>query len=412
MSATRDIPRQELPALNRREVLSLADFQADPYLVLSLYLNADGRTQEVNTVRSRAHSLLHQAREELERRWNELEHVVREAARRDLECCRAFVDGFLPRGACRGLALFSCSGRDWWQHFPVPRPVPDRFAWDSDPLILPALRVVEDYPRTGVILLDREIGRFFRSRLGEVEELQPVRDDVPGKVKEGGMDGLMERHIERHVDWHVHEHLKHVAAQARQIFRTWPAARLMMGGNPELFEDFRHCLAAPLRDLWVRDLEIEAGAPAERVREVVLAAEEALEREREAELLRQLYDEWRSGGYGVVGIDPTLRALFFREVQTLVVDADLQRPGWRCAQCTALTPSEDRCPICGSTERRACADLADEAIEDALAQSGEAEVVGEHAEFHRDGGMGGLLRFRPPQSRDIPQETDATGAWR
>jgi peptide chain release factor subunit 1 len=400
-----------MPALNRREVSSLANFQADPYLVLSLYLNATPtlragtrRTQEVNTIRSRAHSLLHQARAELERRWNELEHAVREAARDDLERCRAFVDTFVPRGACRGLALFACGGRDWGQHFSLPRPVPDRYAWDSDPLILPALRIVEDYPRTVVILLDRETGRFFRSRLGEVEELQPVRDDVPGRVKEGGMDGLMERRIERHVDWHVHEHVKHVAAEARQIFQSWPAARLMVSGNRELFEDFRHCLVAPLRDRWVRELEIEASAPIERVREVVLAAEEELEREREAEMLRQLYDEWRSGGYGVVGIDPTLRALFFTEVQTLVVDADLRRPGRRCEQCGALTQADDRCPICGSTDLRACADLADEAIEDALAQSGEAEVVGEHAEFRRDGGMGGLLRFRPQRSREVNQE--------
>jgi peptide subunit release factor 1 (eRF1) len=243
-----------------------------------------------------------------------------------------------------------------------------------------------------------------------VEELRLVRDDVPGKVKEGGMDGLMERRIERHVDWHVHEHLKHVAAETREVFRSWPVARLMVGGNRELFEEFRRCLVAQLRDRWVRDLEIEADAPIEQVHEVVLTAEAERERELETERLRQLYDRVpakrveRSGGYGVVGIPETLRALYMGEVQTLVVDADLQQPGFRCTSCGALWNAGDQCPICQSRNLQSRADLADEAIEDALAHGGEVDVVGGHAEFRQDGGLGGLLRFKPEQSRDLNQE--------
>jgi peptide subunit release factor 1 (eRF1) len=291
------------------DVLKLSGFEAAPYLVLSLYLNAEARTQELPAIRSRAHALLHQAREELERRWDELEHDVREAARRDLEECRAFTDQFVPRGACRGLALFSCAGREWQQHAALPRPVPDRYAWDQDPLVLPIVRLVEEYPRTGVILLDREQARLFASRLGELEELREVRDDIPGQVRGGGrFGGLQERRIERHVEDQVHRHLKHVAAEAREVFRSWPVTWLLVGGNTELFEDFRHCLVPELRDRWAKELEIAADAPLEQLRETVLAAEEDLNRGREAALLRQLYDEWRSNGYGVVGIDETLRA--------------------------------------------------------------------------------------------------------
>jgi peptide subunit release factor 1 (eRF1) len=410
VSKTRERPSPSIPELEMRDVKSLADFQASPYLVLSLYVNADTRTQELNVLRSRAHALLHEARAELERRWSELTHAVREAARDDLERSRAFVDEFRPRGACRGLALFACGGREWWQHFPLPRPVPDRFAWDADPLILPVLRIVEDYPRTGVILLDRETARFFGSRLGEVEELRRVRDDVPGRVREGGLQGLMERRIERHIEYHVHEHLKHAAAEARAIFERWPVARILVGGNRELFEDFRHCLVWQIRNLWAREMEIEADAPIEQVREVVLAAEEAAEREQDAALLRRLYDEWRSNGYGVVGIPETLRALYVGDVETLAVVADLQRPGFRCERCGALSEGGDECPICRSRDRRPCSDLVDEAIEDALAQGGEVEVVGEHSEFRRDGGMGALLRFRPPGARRLDEEAVGAGS--
>src|SRR5436309_693943 len=105
------------PGLNAGEPANLLQFRGDPYLVLSLYIDVDARQQELSGVRSRSHSLLHQAREELTHRSEALEHAVREAALDDLERCRAFLDDYLPRGACRGLALFSCAGRDWWQDF-------------------------------------------------------------------------------------------------------------------------------------------------------------------------------------------------------------------------------------------------------------------------------------------------------
>src|SRR5438270_8896175 len=113
--------------LDTQEVAGLLAFRGDPYLVLSLYIDVDARYQELSAVRSRSHSLLHQAREELVHRGEALAHGVREAALDDLERCRAFLDGYIPRGACRGLALFSCAGRDWWQDYGLPRPVPDRW---------------------------------------------------------------------------------------------------------------------------------------------------------------------------------------------------------------------------------------------------------------------------------------------
>src|SRR5207249_9347136 len=55
---------------------------------------------------------------------------------------RAFLDDYLPRGPYRGLALFSCTGRDWWQDYGLPRPAPDRWMWGSTPLVLPTLRLL------------------------------------------------------------------------------------------------------------------------------------------------------------------------------------------------------------------------------------------------------------------------------
>jgi peptide chain release factor subunit 1 len=390
-----------IPPLTRREVLSLAAMETGPYRVLSLYLDTDSQAPEPAVIRTRAHSLLHQAEQELEEQWSKLDHDIREAAREDLARCRAFIDTFRARGACRGLALFSCSGRNAWQHYPLPRPVPDRVAWGEQPLVLPAVRLLEEYPRTGVILVDREQGRFLGSRLGEVEELGSMREDTPQRVKEAGWYGLEERRIERHIEDHVRRHLKHVAAEARDVFQDWPVAGLLVGGNTELTEEFRRCLPPSLRDRWARELALPANASLEQVHEAVLAAEQELEQEREEALLRQLYGEWDTSGYGIVGVTDTLRALYLGEVDRLVVDADLRLTGYRCEKCGALAETADRCHICGWVSFSACADLVGEAIEEALAHGGQVQVVGSGASstrvtgFRRDGGLGALLRFRP-----------------
>jgi hypothetical protein len=291
---------QTVPRLNTPEAAGLFAFQGDPYLVLSLSIDVDARRQELSAVRSRSHSLLHQAREALLHRGEALEHAVREAALDDLERCRAFLDAYLPRGACRGLALFSCAGRDWWQDYCLPRPVPDRSLWGSGPLVLPTLRLLEDEARSG-------------------------------------------------------------APKGEAALQAW----------------------------------------------------EQREREREAGLVRQLYDASRSGGAGVVGVPETLRALYLDEVQTLLIDADLRLAGCQCANCGALSASgapgarqrRSLCPICGLTDLRACPDLGNEAIGDALARRGQVELLEEPGELRGDGGMGAVLRFKPLQPGAASPET-------
>lgn len=127
----------------------------------------------------------------------------------------------------------------------------------------------------------------------------------------------------------------------------------------------------------------------------MLVAEQTLQERREAALLTQLYAEWRAAGCGVIGIPETLQALNLGEVATLIVDAALRIAGYQCETCGALSETQDRCDLCASAIHGARADLVDAAIADAFAHGGRAEVVGAHAGFRRDGGIGALLRFRP-----------------
>lgn len=390
-----------IPPLHRREVTRLARFEAGPYQVLSLYLGTHWQAPEPGVFRSRGQALLHQAELEMEQHWGEWEQEVREAARSDLQQCRAFVRTFTPGSDCRGVAVFACAGRDWWQHFPLPRSVPDRYRWNAHPLALPTLRLLEAYPRTGVLLVDRHQARFFASRLGEVEVLSRSREPDPGDGLADGRHGPVERSLERGIEDPVRRHLKHVVAEARELFREWPADWLLIGGSPELFEDLRHCLPLSLRERWTKELELTVNAPPARIRDAVLAAEQGLKEAREELLLQELVEEWRSEGYGVVGVSETLRALHRDEVDRLVVDADLHLAGFRWDQCAALAITADCCPSCRSASLSPCDDLVTEAIEETFVRGGQVAIVtgaatsSQRIDFRHHGRLGALLHFRP-----------------
>ncbi len=55
----KEVVPQQFPAPDVQDVTRLAHVQADPYLVLSPYVNADARTQDVRAMRRRTHSQLH-----------------------------------------------------------------------------------------------------------------------------------------------------------------------------------------------------------------------------------------------------------------------------------------------------------------------------------------------------------------
>jgi len=69
----------------------------------------------------------------------ELSHDQKAALEHDLMRIYVFVEHEFERGGRRGLAIFSCSGRDFWQVYPLPQPVRDRIEVGNHPYVRPLL---------------------------------------------------------------------------------------------------------------------------------------------------------------------------------------------------------------------------------------------------------------------------------
>ena len=127
------------------------------------------------------------------------------------------------------------------------------------------------------------------------------------------------------------------------------------------------------------------------VHDTTLAVREAYERASERALVHGML-EGLGTGWGVNGLTPTLRALSRGQVRSLLVDADASQPGFRCGDSGRLALTERECR--GEGEPIPILDLVDDAIEEALRQGVDVNVVYEPEARVAIDGLGGLLRFR------------------
>jgi peptide subunit release factor 1 (eRF1) len=108
-------------------------------------------------------------------------------------------------------------------------------------------------------------------------------------------------------------------------------------------------------------------------------------------LVRQMM-EGIGSGWGVNGITPTLRALSRGQVRSLLVHAVVSEPGFRCGDSGRLALHERECR--GEGEPVPVLDVVDDAIEEALRQGVDVNVVYEPEARDAIEGLSALLRFR------------------
>jgi peptide subunit release factor 1 (eRF1) len=132
----------------------------------------------------------------------------------------------------------------------------------------------------------------------------------------------------------------------------------------------------------------EARAPV--VYEATLAARSEYGRESERSVAHGLEDAV-GAGWAVNGLEATLKALGRGQVRTLLVDGEAQEPGFRSAGGQLALSERD---LRGESDVVAVLDVVDDAIEEALRQRLEVDVLYDEEARSAVRGLAGLLRFR------------------
>ncbi|MFL5533359.1 MAG: hypothetical protein ACJ8BC_15440 [Gemmatimonadales bacterium] len=372
----------------------LTRIRPDHYRVVSCYLKLEPRDRSRGKYLIKLKNRIKAAVHGVPRLG--LDRGTSEPVLRDLDRIQQFLrtPGNLP--STHGVAVFACEGIELFEAVALPVVHRSRLAIDGTPLVRELASVEDEFGRLLTAVVDRASARFFEVTAYNTLELPGLRSNsTRGKRFHGDQDGSGGWGEHTYNNRIRQEKQRHYEAIARELFtidRRQPAHGIVLAGpGPEAgaVKPFLHTylterLIGTAR-LNPKDVTLSA------VHDTTLAVREEYERASERALVHEML-EGLGTGWGVNGLTPTLRALSRGQVRSLLVDADASEPGFRCGDSGRLALTERECR--GEGDPIPILDLVDDAIEEALRQGVDVNVVYEPEARVAIDGLGGLLRFR------------------
>ena len=365
--------------LTQDAVRELASFKGGDSLVVSLYLDVDGRKYP------RSHDYEVQ-----------LEHLVRVAngseAAEDIRRIESFVRAGIDRSKTRGLAIFSAAGAGLWRVIPLPVPVRNQIAVNQSPQVRQLEAVLDEYHRFGLLLVDRQRTRLFVFELGQLVDKSEQLDQLPRHEDVGGVE---RDHVRDHVAAHAHQHVRRAAQLAFHVHQQQALDHLILCAPDDVRPDLERELHSYLRDRIAARLTLPTSARDDDIRQAALTVELQLRRARHAALVARLRDSAPVGGHGphgATGLANVLAALAEKRVEILLVGEDYEAEGWDCRGCGALAAVGPTCRQCGGTMDRVD-DVVEAAVDRGVLQHCRVVVVAGNADLDVLGRIGALLRF-------------------
>jgi peptide subunit release factor 1 (eRF1) len=391
-SAGRGRARSEVPAVEE-QLRRLTSVQPGPHRVVTCYLKLEPRDRSRGKYLIKLKNRVREVSQGLSRLG--LERKVQYEVESDLERIQQYLraDNGLPD--TQGIAIFACRGIDLFEAVRLPVVHRSRLAVDATPLVRELASVEDEFGRLLTVVLDRTSARFFEITAYQSVELLDLRaDSTRGKRFHGDQDGpgWGEHSYNNRIRQEKQRHYEAIARELFAIDRRRPAHGIVLAGTgteARGVEPFLHSYLVE-RMLGTTKLNPKEATPA-RVHAATLVVREAWERASERALVQRMQEglgtRWALNGTAV-----TLRALARGQVRSLLVNADASEPGFRCADSARLTLTERECRAEG--EPVPVIDVIDDAIEEALRQGVDVNVVYEPDARDAVEGLAALLRFR------------------
>ncbi len=377
------------------EVLErLAGVHVDRLIVVSVYLRLDVQDRSRGRYRSAVRDAIRQATEAVGQ--SGLPHPGREALHRDLARVQSYVENGEGLPHSPGLALFACESLGLFEVVALPRVLQTRLLLGDQPRLAEAKAAMEGFGRIVVAVVDRTHVRFFEVTAFEVSELPGLHPPATrgGKFHSDRADspGWGEHDFHNRIREERHRQAAVVAHQLNGLVAERACQGIVLAGPGRSIADLQRFLPRGLasRVLGTARLNPSSATPSD-VRQAALEVRAAWEHAHEASILSEL-DQAIGTGWAVNGARPTLRALARGQVRLLVVPNGQAGYGYRCAQSGRLVLARGECR--GEGDAVLVPDLVSEALDEALRQHVEVEVIDDPELGKGVDGLAALLRFR------------------
>ena len=325
-----------------------------------------------------------------------LERHLAEEVGRDLDRMQQFLKspGNLPH--TQGLAIFACEGINLFETVALPLVHRSRLLVDRSPLVRELASVEDEFGRLITVVLDRSRARFFEVTAHDTREVSGLHSEsTRGKRFHSDNDGSSGWGEHTYNNRIRQEKQRHYEAIARELFvmdRRHHAHGIVLAGNGTDAGAVEPFLHSYLAERLIGTVKLNPkDATLASVNAATLLVREGYERASERELVHEML-EGVGTGWGINGLGPTLKALSRGQVRSLLVNADASEGGFRCGSSGRLALTERECRDEG--DPIPVLDIVDDAIEEALRQKVDVNVVYEPEARDSIESLGALLRFR------------------
>ncbi len=327
----------------------------------------------------------------------------RDTVARDLNRVREHLENPGSLGPGQGIAIFACEPLNLFEVISLPRVFRSRLQIDRSPLVRELAAVDDEFGRVLCAAYDRTSARFFEVTAFGIEELAGLAaSDTtrPGRFRGpraatgtgAGAGSAGEHNFHQRIREEKHRHYASIAQRLFDITRDRAIRGVILAGvgaDSDAVQPHLHPYLATkvLGTARLNPKSATATDVMEAVLDVRFHSERAVET-RSVEALREgLGTRWAVNGIGDV-----LTALQHGQVRTLLVEPSAEAPGYRCSQSGRLSLAEEGCDGHGTAVP--VPDVIDEAIEEALRQGSNVELVEDGDARAEVAGLAALLRFK------------------
>jgi len=364
---------------SEKDLQELLDFKTE-HPVLSVYLNTDPSQGSADAYQPRLRSMLKEV--ELKGDVQKVEQYV----------------NFEFDWSGRGVALFSCTGENFFRVFSIAVPIRDRVRISERPHVKPLADILDFYGGYGVAVIDKIDAHLFYFHLGEILKESELSGESIRHTKRGGGSQAAGRRGGTAGQTNYNEEVaerntKDAAEFAARFFSENNVRRVLIGGTDENVNAFRNHLPKAWQSLVVGTFPISKTASHSEIMDRALQVGFEAERLKQTRLVQMIVTSEAKGQAGVIDLENTLNAVHDGRIQTLVIREGYRAPGYRCQGCGYLTTETlSSCPFC-ENEFEKITDAVELAVRRVMRDGGEVEVLHD-LEVEKDfDQVGALLRY-------------------
>jgi peptide subunit release factor 1 (eRF1) len=311
----------------------------------------------------------------------------------DLENIQKFCKRNLNSYNFVGLAIFSCSKKNFWREFNLVNSPKNTIVFDQNPYVRPLSAFLGEYHRTCAFIIDRKEAKWYDIYMGEITLIESLEGDVPSKVREGGWEGYESKRIERHIASRLHNYFNIAAKMTFDLYNKHKFDWIFLGCSDEIASDLEPLLHPYLKKRLKGRIKAKPNDSPSRVLKESLDLKQKLKKQEKEEIVRQFVAEIEKGGLAVSGLKNTLRKLNRGEAQSLLVTRHFSKPGRICPRCNLLFEDNLRCTSCHRKTEKVV-DIIDEAIEAAFEKGSQVKHINPPSGLRKYGDIGVLLRYK------------------